>query len=38
MAARNEKDAATAELQAEKMQVEAANEAEHKKKSIGKTM
>ena len=38
MAARNEKEATAADLQVEKMQVEASNEAEHKKKMVDKTM
>lgn len=35
MRARNEKEASEADLQASKMQVEAADEAENKKKQIG---
>ncbi|CAK7347290.1 unnamed protein product [Dovyalis caffra] len=38
MTARSEKEAAAAELQAEKMQVEAANEAENVKNKIDKSM
>ncbi|GMI91024.1 hypothetical protein like AT2G38465 [Hibiscus trionum] len=36
--AKDEKEAATADLQAQKMQVEAADEAEHNKKRIYKSM
>lgn len=38
MTSRNEKEAATAELQAQKMQVEAADEAENIKKRLDKSV